>query len=109
MRYLLDVKGNKPGSVEDVMYRLGVLFTETRRGWWFAILQLSRKTTTVASPLRCRTCRTPLCCASRRAVGLSQSGGVMPEKRVECGSRWRPWLCALAVSIAVAACRQAPS
>jgi len=28
MRYLLDVKGNKPGSVEDVMYRLGVFFAE---------------------------------------------------------------------------------
>ena len=28
MRHLLEVKGNKPGSVEDVMYRLGVFFTE---------------------------------------------------------------------------------
>lgn len=28
MRYLLDVKGNKPVSVDDVMYRLGVFFAE---------------------------------------------------------------------------------
>ena len=46
MRHLLEVKGNKPGSVEDVMYRLGVFFTEVdERGqvvrdpaalfWWF--------------------------------------------------------------------------
>jgi integrase len=35
MRYLLDVKGNKPGSVDDVMYRLGVFFVdvdEDKRG-----------------------------------------------------------------------------
>ncbi len=32
MRYLLEVKGNKPGSVEDVMYRLGVFFTEVDGG-----------------------------------------------------------------------------
>jgi integrase len=28
MSYLLEVKGNKPGSVEDVMYRLGTFFAE---------------------------------------------------------------------------------
>jgi site-specific recombinase XerD len=28
MDYLLETKGNKPGSVEDVMYRLGVFFAE---------------------------------------------------------------------------------
>ena len=39
MSYLLEVKGNKPGSVDDVMYRLGTFFTEVdeKKGRWSGI------------------------------------------------------------------------